>query len=50
MTYENEEYTITDYVSQHFSIKIGETLTFLSMRELQKMFGNIYLGEKNNIY
>ena len=23
---ENEEYTITDYVSQHFAIKIGETM------------------------
>ena len=30
MTDENEEYTITDYVSQHFPITIGETLTCLT--------------------
>ena len=30
MTYENEEYKISDYVSQHFAITIGETLTCLT--------------------
>ena len=30
MTYGNEEYTIYDYVSQNFSITIGETLTCLT--------------------
>ena len=30
MSDENEEYTITDYLSQHFSITIGETLTCLT--------------------
>ena len=30
MTDENEEYTITDYVCQHFAIRIGETLTCLT--------------------
>ena len=30
MTYENEEYTISDYVSQHFAITIGETMTCLA--------------------
>ena len=30
MTDENEEYTISDYVSQHFSITIGETWTCLT--------------------
>ena len=29
-TDENEEYEITDYVSQHFSITIGETLTCIT--------------------
>ena len=30
MTDENEEYTITDYVSQHFPITIGEKMTCLT--------------------
>ena len=30
MTDENEEYTITDYVSQNFAITIGETLTCIT--------------------
>ena len=30
MTDENEEYTISDYVSQHFAITIGETWTCLT--------------------
>ena len=30
MTYGNEEYTISDYVSQNFAIKIGETWTCLT--------------------
>ena len=30
MTDENEEYTISDYVSQNFAIKIGETCTCLT--------------------
>ena len=30
MSDENDEYTITDYVSQHFAITIGETLTCLN--------------------
>ena len=30
MTDENEDYTISDYVSQHFGITIGETMTCLT--------------------
>ena len=30
MTDENEEYIISDYVSQHFAITIGETWTCLT--------------------
>ena len=32
---ENEEYTITDYVSQHFAIKIGETLTCITCHAIK---------------
>ena len=30
MTYENDDYTISDYVSRHFGITVGETWTCLS--------------------
>ena len=30
MKYENDDYIISDYVSQHFGITIGETWTYLT--------------------
>ena len=30
MTDENDDYTVSDYVSQHFGILIGETWTYLT--------------------
>ena len=43
MTDENEEYTITDYVSQHFVITIGETLTYLTchVTKAPKIFNDL---------
>ena len=35
MTDENEEYTISDYVSQNFAITIGETWTCLTCKTLE---------------
>ena len=44
----NDEYTISDYVSHHFTIKIGETWTCLTYHatkypKISKDFAFIYL-------
>ena len=33
MTEETDDYTISDYVSQHFGMLIGEKMTFLTCNE-----------------
>ena len=42
MTDENDDYTISDYVSQHFGITIGETWKYLTCHDTK--YPNIFNG------